>query len=171
MDFFEVVKRRRSTRAYAAKPIDADRLAKILAAANAAPSAGNLQAFEIYRVTDPERRRELARAALHQSFIAQAPEVLVFCANPARSAARYRQRGVRLYALQDATIACTFAMLAATTLGLSSVWVGAFDDQEVHRVIGAQNGHIPVAMLPIGYAAETPELTMRRSLDDLVHQV
>jgi len=171
MDFFEVVKRRRSTRAYAAKPIEAEKLAKILGAANAAPSAGNLQAFEIYRVTGPEQKRELARASLRQSFIAQAPEVLVFCANPERSAARYRQRGVRLYALQDASIACTFAMLAATALGLSSVWVGAFDDDAVHRVIGAQNDHVPVAMLPIGYAAETPELTLRRSLDDLVHQV
>jgi nitroreductase len=171
MEFFEVLKRRRSTRAYAAKPVEAEKLRKILEAANAAPSAGNLQAYEIYRVTGPQKKRALAQAALHQDFVASAPEVLVFCAHPARSAARYRQRGVRLYALQDASIACTFAMLAATALGLASVWVGAFDDDAVSQAIQAPRGHIPVAILPIGYAAETPELTLRRPLDDLVHEV
>jgi site-specific recombinase XerC len=49
----------------------------------------------------------------------------------ARSAAKYRERGARLYAIQDATIACAFAMLAATALGLGTVWVGAFDDVRV----------------------------------------
>jgi nitroreductase len=171
MEFFEVVKRRRSTRAYAAKPIEMEKLDTILAAANAAPSAGNLQAYEIYRVTSPERKRALAKAAWDQNFVAAAPELLVFCAHPARSAVRYRQRGVKLYAVQDASIACTFAMLAASALGLSTVWVGAFDDNAARRAIGAPDGHVPVAMLPIGYAAETPELTLRRPLDDLVHEV
>jgi len=171
MEFFEVVKRRRSTRAYAAKPVEAEKLGKILAAANAAPSAGNLQAYEIYRVRDPQKKRALAKAALDQDFVAAAPELLVFCAHPARSAGRYRQRGVRLYSVQDATIACTFAMLAATALGLSTVWVGAFEDHAVSRAIGAPEEHLPVAMLPIGYAAETPELTLRRPLDELVHEV
>ncbi len=171
MEFFEVLTRRRSTRAYAAKPLEPEKLGKILAAANAAPSAGNLQAYEIYRVTDKERKRALVKAALDQHFVAAAPELLVFCAHPARSAPRYRQRGIRLYALQDATIACTFAMLAATALGLSTVWVGAFDDDAVRRAIGAPAAHLPVAMLPIGYAAETPELTLRRPLDDLMREV
>lgn len=171
MDFFEVVRRRRSTRAYAAQPIEAEKLHKILAAANAAPSAGNLQAYEIYRVSDPQKKRALARAAWDQGFVAAAPELLVFCAHPARAAARYRQRGVRLYAVQDATIACTFAMLAAGALGLSTVWVGAFQDEAVRKAIGAPEEHLPVAMLPIGYAAETPELTPRRPLEELVHEV
>jgi len=76
-----------------------------------------------------------------------------------------------LYCVQDATIACTFAILAATALGLASVWVGAFDEDDVRRAIGAPPTHRPVAMLPIGYAAEVPRLRPRRSLKDLVHQV
>jgi nitroreductase len=171
MEFFEVVKRRRSTRAYSAKAVEPAKLQQILEAANAAPSAGNLQAYEIYRVTESQRRRALAKAAWDQGFVAEAPEVLVFCANPSRSAPRYRQRGTRLYAVQDATIACTFAMLAATSLGLATVWVGAFDDTAVCRAISLPEGHIPVAILPIGYPAETPELTLRRPLEDLVHNV
>jgi len=59
-------------------------------------------------------------------------------------------------------------MLAATALGLSTVWVGAFDDAAVQRVLGCHD-LLPVAILPIGYPAEEPEPAPRRSLTDLVH--
>ncbi|MBI4875434.1 MAG: nitroreductase family protein [Acidobacteria bacterium] len=168
VEFFEVVKRRRSVRAFAPQGVEGEKMAQVLGAANAAPSAGNLQGYEIFRVTRETERVALARAALDQFFIAQAPVVLVFCANPARSAAKYRKRGARLYAVQDATIACTFAMLAATALGLGTVWVGAFDDAAVQGVLG-RHDLLPVVILPIGYPAEKPEPTPRRSLADLVH--
>ena len=155
-------------RAFAAKCVEAEKVAQVLAAANAAPSAGNLQAYEIFRFTGEKERVALARAAWEQMFVAQAPVVLVFCANPARSAVKYRERGVRLYAVQDATVACTFAMLAATALGLGTVWVGAFDDARVQGVVGRED-LLPVAILPIGYAAEEPAATPRRALGDLVH--
>jgi len=93
---------------------------------------------------------------------------LVFCTHAAR-AGRYGKRGELLYAIQDATIACTFAMLAATALGLATVWVGAFDAGEVRRVIQAPEGIDPVAILPLGYAAEDPASPGRRRLEDLVH--
>jgi nitroreductase len=127
--------------------VEAEKVAQVLAAANAAPSAGNLQGYEIFRVTHEKERAALAHAALDQFFVAQAPVVLVFCANQARSAAKYRERGARLYAIQDATIACAFAMLAATALGLGTVWVGAFDDAAVRRVLGCHD-LLPVAILP-----------------------
>lgn len=171
MDFFEVVNARHSIRAFAATPLEGEKLHKILETANRAPSAGNLQAYEIYVVTHEIHRAALARAASDQEFLTQAPAVLVFCTHPARSKQRYSERGERLYCIQDATIACTFAMLAAAALGLSSVWVGAFDDEAVRHTLGAPQGVQPVAMLPIGYAAEQPQLTARRALNDLVHRV
>ncbi|MGD0872995.1 MAG: nitroreductase family protein [Bryobacteraceae bacterium] len=168
MDLFEVIRRRRSVRAFAPEAVEAEKVAQVLAAANAAPSAGNLQGYEIFRVTREKERTALARAALDQFFVAQAPVVLVFCANRERSAAQYQERGARLYAIQDATIACAFAMLAATALGLGTVWVGAFDEAAVQRVLGCHD-LLPVAMLPVGYPAEEPEPAPRRSLADLVH--
>ncbi len=171
MDYFDVVRQRRSIRAFSTKPFEQEKLQKILETANAAPSAGNLQAYEIYLVTQPADRAALARAAGDQDFVAAAPVVLVFCAHPSRAERRYGQRGVRLYALQDATIACTFAMLAAEALGLATVWVGAFNDEAVHAAIGAPAGIIPVAVLPIAYPAEKPGPTSRRRLEDLVHTV
>jgi nitroreductase len=170
MDFFDIIQTRRSIRLYQEAPIEPEKLQTILEAANIAPSAGNLQGFEIYLVTRLETRQALVRAALGQEFIAQAPVALVFCANPERSAPRYGKRGRQLYSVQDATIACTFAMLAATALGLSTVWVGAFDDDGVRQAVGLPADLLPVAVLPIGYAAESPAPRPRRSLQEIVHR-
>lgn len=169
MRFFDIVKKRRSIRNFLPAPIGEDELRRILEAANTAPSAGNLQSYEIYVVMEKRRRESLARAAREQLFVACAPVSLVFCANAARSVDRYGQRAERLYAVQDATIACAFAMLAAAAQGLGSVWIGAFEDDAVRRAIGAPPGFVPVAILPIGRAAEVPEPPARRELEDLVH--
>ena len=170
MDFFTLIQNRRSVRLYQDAPIETDKLHKILESANLAPSAGNLQGYEIYLVTQLEQRQGLVNAARGQEFLAQAPLVLIFCANPLRSSGRYSQRGRDLYCIQDATIACTYAMLAAQELGLATVWVGAFNDDAVRQVASIPPELNPVAMLPIGYAAESPQPRPRRKLQELVHR-
>ena len=167
--FPDLVARRFSVRAYQPTPVNDATLHSILEAANAAPSAGNLQAFEIVVVRETERKRELVKAAWEQSFIAQAPVALVFLANPDRNRGKYGERGAGLYAVQDATIACAYAQLAATNAGLGTCWVGAFDDDEVRDAVGAPAAWRPVAILPLGTPAETARPRQRRSLTDLVH--
>jgi len=171
MAFFQTVRARHSVRAFAKQPVDPEKRMALLQAASRAPSAGNLQAYEIYLVTQPAKLQALAQAALHQDFIAQAPLALVFWAHPARSARKYGDRGRTLYCIQDATIAAAFSALAATALGLGCGWVGAFDDEAVRQAIGVLKGHVPVAILPVGYAAEVPEPTARRPISDLVHEI
>jgi nitroreductase len=153
------------------KPVDPANIERVLQAANHAPSAGNLQAYEIFVVKKHSQRIALAQAARDQDFIIQAPLALVFCTNPARTEWRYHERGVHLYSIQDATIACTFAMLAATELGLGSVWVGAFDDRAVLDALGNPAGLMPVAILPIGYPTLDQPSTPRRQLSELVHDL
>jgi nitroreductase len=170
MELAELIRARRSVRAFENRHVEGHKLDCILEAANLAPSAGNLQAYEIYQVTSPHPRAALARAA-DQSFIAQAPVILVFFANTGRSARKYGSRGRELYALQDATIAATHAMLAAADQGLGTVWVGAFDPAKVTAAVGAPPDWVPVAVLPIGYAAESPAPTPRRPLEELVHNL
>ena len=170
MDYFELIQGRRSIRAYRPRLVEEDKLTRILEAARHAPSAGNLQAYVILVVRSPATKTALAKAALNQDFLAQAPVVLAFFADQQRAAAKYHKRGVELYALQDATIACAYAQLAAAQLGLGSVWVGAFDDDAVKRVLKTQAGWRPVALLPIGYPAETPAPTSRRPLDELAKE-
>jgi nitroreductase len=171
MEFFEVINTRHSIRAYQTTPIGPEKLEQILGAINRAPSAGNRQAYEVYLVEDAPRKAALVQASGGQEFLAQAPVVLVFCTHSALNQERYGERGEHLYALQDATIACTFAMLAATALGLSSVWVGAFNDEAVHGIIQAPADEHPVAMLPIGYAAGEPRLRDRRPLNEIIHRI
>jgi nitroreductase len=171
MDFFSVLKERRSVRLFRDQPLEPEKLQQLLDAVHGAPSAGNLQAYEVYLIDDVKHKAALVRAASGQEFLGQAAVVLVFCAHPARSVGRYGKRGAELYCVQDATIACTFAMLAATALELASVWVGAFDEDAVRRAINVAQAHRPVALLPVGYAAESPRMGPRRSQDDLVHHV
>jgi len=171
MDIFDVFSKRHSIRAFPDQPVADDVLKQILETVNRGPSAGNLQAFDIYQVSKIEHKQALMRASYDQEFLVQAPVVLVFCAVPSRSAVRYTERGETLYCIQDATIACTHAMLAATALGLGSVWVGAFDEETVHQIIGAEPGHRPVAMLPIGFPNAEPRIRPRRKLEEIVHQV
>jgi nitroreductase len=168
MELNELIRTRRSVRAFQDRPIEPDCVQRILDAVNLAPSAGNLQAYEIYEVTAPKTRAALAHAA-DQAYIAAAPVILVFFANHGRSARKYGARGRELYALQDATIAATYAMLAAADNGLSTVWVGAFKDEAVTAALKAPGDWTPVAILPLGYGAESPDATPRRALTDLIH--
>ncbi len=171
MEFSELIQQRKSVRSFQDRPISPEILDQILKAANLAPSAGNLQAFEIFVATSPAKKAQLTQAALDQEFIQEAPVVLVFCTNSSRSEWKYKQRAVNLYAVQDATIACTYAMLAATNLGLGCVWVGAFNDEMVAEALGDPPGQRPVAMLPVGYPARNPNPRPRRPLEDLVHTI
>jgi nitroreductase len=169
MEFKDIIQKRRSIRVFLNRPIDPPIIEEILQIVNNAPSAGNLQAYEIFRIEEADQRADLARAAKGQDFINQAPVALVFCAHPARSEWRYHARGANLYSVQDATIACTYAMLAAVEFGLGSVWVGAFHDEAVKAVLGNPEGLTPVAILPLGYPAEEPPARTRRPLDEIVH--
>ncbi len=171
MEFLELVRHRRSTRAFIRRPVEPEKLRAILEAANRAPSAGNLQGYAIYAVTQRGCLAALSHAANEQSFVQEAALALVFCANPAHYEKKYGGRGVCLYAIQDATIACAYAQLAAAALGLASTWVGAFDDNLVRAAIGAGKELLPIAILPIGYAGEKPDATTRRSLDSLVRYI
>lgn len=170
MDFFKLIEERHSMRKYIEKPVEEEKLLKILEATNRAPSAGNLQAYEIYIVRDLEKRTALVTAASDQEFLAEAPVVLVFCANPARSEVKYSGRGRDLYSIQDASIACTYSQLAAKALGLDTVWVGAFNEEEVVRIVEIPTPLRPIIMLPIGYAGKEPSIRPRRELNDLVHE-
>jgi nitroreductase len=171
LDVFQAIRERRSIRVFLSRPVEPKKLQAILEATNNAPSAGNLQAYLIYNVTDPARRRALAQAAYNQEYIATAPVLLAFCTDPARSMVRYGQRGARLYAIQDATIAVAYAQLAVTALGLASVWVGAFDDGAAARALDLPIDIQPVALLPIGYPAETPKPLPRRPLAEMIRHV
>jgi len=169
MDVFEAIRTRRSVRRFRGDPVPDEALRLILEAATWAPSAGNLQPWELIVVRDEEVKLKLARAALHQMWIAEAPIVIVACANERRSQLGYGERGRRLYCICDVSAAIQNMLLAAHALGLGSCWVGAFHDDEVSEILGLPPGVRPIAILPIGYPAESPSPPPRRSLREVVH--
>jgi len=170
MDFFDAVTKRHSVRAYAKKPIGEGKLKQILEAANSAPSAHNSQAYEIFIAKDEAKKVALLESSSASSYAADVSVVLVFCANPKRLNSSNSIRVTNM-SMQDATIAAAYTQLAATSLGLASVWIGSFDTNIIMKVLGNPAGLIPVAVIPIGYPAESPAPKPRRPLNDLVHKV
>ena len=139
--------RSHSVRAFQDKKIPDKSIEKITSASTRAPSAGNLQSYQIFIVTENETKSKLADAAHGQDYVKNSPTVFVFCGDTQVPAQEYGKRGQELYCIQDATIACTYAQLAAHELGLASVWVGSFDENKVSEILGLDSVLRPVAML------------------------
>jgi nitroreductase len=150
MEFDQVVRKRRSVRSYLPHPPSDDDLKKILLAADMAPSAGGLKSRKIFVVRSPALRRALAQASLDQDFIAEAPVVLVCCADLDRIL-EYGKRGRELYCIQDTAAAIENALLKAADLGLGTCWVGAFEEEDVSRLCRLPQWLRPVALVTIGY--------------------
>jgi nitroreductase len=168
MEFSEVIARRRSVRHFNTKlNVTDEQINRLLEAAVAAPSAGNIQPWRFFVVRTPAARERLADA-LSQRWAAAAPVVIVVAVDPRPSAARYRERGEKLYAIQDTAAAVENILLAAVDLGLASCWIGAFDDRAVAEAVGAQPPVTPIAVLPIGHSAEAAARPARRPLDEVV---
>jgi len=170
MDVLEAIKGRRSIREFKPDPVKEEDLREILNAGRLAPSAGNCQPLELVVIKDPAVKRKLAAAALEQTFIAEAPVVIVVCTNLLRTSRRYGARGEELYCIQDTAAATQNMLLAAHSLGYGTCWVGAFDDDAVAEVIRAPSGVRPVAIIPLGRPAEKPSPPPRRSLSEIVHE-
>ncbi|MEM4378924.1 MAG: nitroreductase family protein [Candidatus Nitrosotenuis sp.] len=171
MLFFDLISSRHSVRAFKDKKLQEDAIKKILSSAVMTASAGNLQSYQIFVVENKQAKHSLAEAAHDQSFVGDASVVFVFCADPKNSEKEYGARGRDLYCIQDATIACTFAQLAAHALGLATVWVGSFDERSVADIIKCDSSLRPVAMMVVGFADEEPQITPRRPMAEIIHIV
>ncbi|MFQ6094550.1 MAG: nitroreductase family protein [Candidatus Bathyarchaeia archaeon] len=169
MDLFEAINLRRSIRAFTGDTVSDEDVMKLINAARRAPSAGNIQPWEFVIVRKPENKRRLAAAALYQSFIEEAPVVIVVCADERRSGRGYGSRGVDLYCIQDTAAATQNILLAACALGLGACWVGAFNERGVRSILKLPQGVRPVAIVPIGHPAERPQPRYRRRLQEIIH--
>ncbi len=175
---------RKSVRVYADKPISPADKQAILAAACAAPTAGNQQLYTILDITDQALKDRLADTCDHQPFIAQAPLVLIFCADCqkwydafAAGGCRPRKPGVGdlLLACSDANIAAQNAVTAAWSLGIGSCYIGDIMELcETHRdLLGLPEYVFPAAMAVFGYPTPQQlerEKPRRRAMEHIVHE-
>ena len=150
MDIMDAIKQRYSCRAYADKPVEADKLDTLLEAARLAPSARNVQDWRFVVVTDAEKRNALQTAAADQPFVGQAPVVIAACSVTNKRMNLCAQP----YAAIDVAIALEHIALTATSLGLATCWVGSFKPQAVRRILNIPTAVAVVELMTAGYPLE-----------------
>ncbi len=170
MDILKAVKERRSIRDFQKKKIPDELIDKLMEALIWAPSAGNLQSRKFYFIKDDQIKKRIAAAALNQNFIAEAPLVIIGCAD-SRISYKYGERGVYLYSIQDVALSIMGMMLVAHEHGLGSTWVGAFREDEVFKILNMPRNLRPVAIVPVGYPSKIPYPPPRVSKKEAVEVV
>ena len=159
-EVLRVMGTRRSVRRFKTQPIPEADLHEILEAARIAPSAANRQPWSFIVVRDPDRRRKLAAACKNQAWMADAAAIVCACSQPLVNE--------KWHAL-DTMIAMEHIILAATSLGYGTCWIGAFVPEEVAAVLEIPPDVNIVALTPIGIPDETPDPRPRRAFDDVFH--
>ncbi len=162
---YEAIEARKSVRSFLDKPVEEGKLQRILEAARLAPSARNLQEWRFIVVREPETRRRLIPAAAGQSFVGEAPVVIVGCAETDGHVMRC---GERCYPI-DVAIAMEHIALAAAAEGLGTCWIGAFYQDQVKAVLNIPEEIRVVELMPLGYPAEGPGSSKSRmALEEIV---
>ena len=160
---------RRSVRHYTKHEIPDDILSQIFATTRAIPSAGALESWDAVVVRDESIKEALYDASFSQEHILSAPVILVVCANYIRSMSRFAEQGI-MYAIEEATIAATYMMLAAHAVGISSCWTGGFDPVEVREILLLPEHVRPIVLLTLGYASSIPSACERMDTAEHFHE-
>ena len=168
MELSEAIRNRRSIRSYQDKPVEDEKIRKVLEAAHWAPSAGNLQSVEYIIVKDEKIKEKLAEASFGQAQPSDAPVNIVVCVNFERIS-HYGKRGEDLYSLQESGASIQNLMLTAHSLGLGTCWIGAFDERVAREALGLPEHVRPVGIIPLGYPEGKPS-SARMDLKKSLHE-
>ena len=163
MDILTLLKSRRSIRIYQDKPIPQDLLLQILEAGRWAPTGANLQPWHFIVVTDAETRKRIGEVArfffIKFSHVEKAPVVLVLGFDTRKGK----------YGRYDATLAGGNMMTIATSLGLGTCWIGAFDEPKVKEILEIPKNIEVIGLITLGYSEEKAEAPPRVELEKIVH--
>jgi len=105
---------------------------------------------KIEKLLNGDLRQALMKACLGQTFIAQAPVVLVITGEYERTMVKYGERG-KQYVHQEAGHAAQNIYLQVESLGLGTVTVGAFEEEEIIKILNLPQTHKPLYVMPVGY--------------------
>jgi len=164
MDVMEAVRTRESVRDYQDRPVEEEKLVRILEAARLAPSASNRQEWRYVVVRDAETRRELMKAAKNQRFVGQAPVVIACCAE---TDGHVMMCGQACYPI-DVAISIDHMTLVAVEEGLGTCWIGSVDEAQTREILGIPDHVRVVELLTLGYPVEIRGTKVRKSLEEIV---
>lgn len=171
-----------SVRVFEEKPIPASEQEAILLAAAAAPTAGNQQLYTILNITNQDLKAELSVTCDNQPFIADAPFVLIFCADCQKwydayasigCAPRDPSAGDLMLAVDDCAIAAQNAVTAAWSLGIGSCYIGdIMENHSLHKeLLNLPDFVFPAVMVVFGYATKQQQERKKPERCDLSHIV
>ena len=164
MDVINAIKTRRSIRKYSDAPVEEEKLQAVLEAVRMAPSWANYQCWRIVLVRDKTTKQKISDLSYVESYfapkgyktnpsmkaLAEAPVVIVLCADSAQSGVLWGQN----YYLVDAGLAAQNLMLAACAQGLGSVFVGVYDEEKLKTLLQIPDAIRIVGLFPLGYSKE-----------------
>ena len=154
MDFYQVIETRRSVRSYKPDPVPEDVLKKVLNAARIAPSGSNRQPWKFIIIKDEERKKKMVELCEGQSFVAEAPVLIVACG---RNIHYNRGGWMGDYSMiVDVAIAVDHLTLAARAEGLGTCWIGSFDNEGIKKFLNIPEDINVVVLTPLGYP-ESPD--------------
>jgi nitroreductase len=169
MTFLELAKKRMSVRKFQDRPVEEEKLRRVLEAARLAPSAHNYQPYAFIVIREGELREKVT-ATSKFSWLKSAPVLIVACGDHERSWHRYDGKD---HCDIDVAIATDHLTLQAAELGLGTCWVCLFDALQCHEILGLPDHLEPVALIPIGYPAVEGERESgdkkRLALAQMVH--
>ncbi len=166
MSILEIIKNRRSIRAFKNKEIPQDIIDKLKEALIWAPSAGNLQSRKFYFVFNQEVKDKLFEATSGQKQISQAPLVVVACVDY-NIEKTYSEAGIKRYMFMDVAASIENMMLLAKELGLGTCWVGSGDSERMSEILNLPDNLKAVCMVPVGYSDVEPETPDRVGVDSI----
>ncbi len=164
MNVFQAIKSRKSIRSYQDRPIEEEKLLRVLEAGRLAPSAKNLQEWKFVIVKDKELRKKLVAAANNQRFIAEAPVVIAGCATLVDYVMSCGQYAYPI----DLAIAMDHMTLQAVEEGLGTCWIGSFKEDEVKKLLNIPPEVRIVELLTLGYPETIPPARARKKLEETI---
>lgn len=161
MKFGDVIKNRRSIRKYKPDEVPEEYITEIINSARIAPSGSNKQPWAFIVVN----KKEIIQKLGLPKWATKAPVIIVCCVDPLEG---------RWYII-DGSIAFEHIILSATNLGLGTCWIGRFyenlgeTDERIKKILNIPYRMRVLAVTPLGYPAEEPSETNRKSLADITH--
>ena len=152
MEFLEILKSRRSIRHFSNQAVSDELITKILQAAFSAPSAGNQQPWHFVVITDRKVLDQIPSVHPYAKMITEAAAAIVVCGDLQLD----KHKG---FWVQDCSAATMNILLAVHSLGLGGVWCGCYPREDrvkgLKKLLQLPESVIPLALVPIGYSAET----------------
>ncbi len=161
MEFFTLAKERYSCRKFSDKPVEDEKLKKILNAGRIAPTAKNAQPVKVWAIRSEDALAKV-KASTPFQWMHNASAIIVVGGKT--EGAFVRPSDNRNFEDVDASIVATHIMLAIHDLGLGSTWVGLFDVPKIKEAFPDMKDYDLVAMFPIGYPADDAEPSERHPL-------